>query len=295
MKNTFRRYAIFSAFSAVLTAIPLEAANSFYAAGDLILFFQQEGATNTVYANLGDATSLYRGAAAGAADGVNRLNILNLNSTLTTAFGAGWASDTSIYSGLAGLYSANNTNNLVNAGDPSRTLYVSASRTEVGQVGTASSNGYTVVTNTGMTSGSNGILQLGNRFEVEYDSIIAISPTAVSTIDDTNPFTVPGLQGPAFNIFGGGVQQRGTAGTFGTFGEAGQTEFALDLYRIVAKTGLAGQLADDVLRTGSYEGTVTIGTTGDVSFIATAVPEPSTFALAGLAAGALAFRRRRSA
>jgi PEP-CTERM motif len=294
MKNTFKRYAIFAAFTAALTANPAKAANSFYAPGDLVLYFQQEGGTNTLYANLGSAATLYRGSAAGSADGVNNVNFLNLNSSLTTAFGAGWASDTSIYSGLAGVFSSSSTSSALVDGDPARTLYLSASRQSVGTVGNADSNGYTIVTNTGMSTGATLITQQNNILENIYTTAVAISPTGVSFIDDNNPFVGPGLQGTAFNIIGGGVQQRGTTGTFGNFGAAGSTEFALDLFRIVGKTGIVGQVEGD-LRVGSYEGTVTVGTTGEVSFIANAVPEPSSLALTGLAVGALALRRRRSA
>jgi PEP-CTERM motif len=294
MKKLFKRCAILSAFSSVFTAIPVEAANTFYTPGDLVLFFQQEGGTNTIYANIGNAANLYRGTAAGSADGVNRVNFLNLNSTLSTAFGSGWASDTSIYAGLAGVFNTSASSLILTDGDPSRTLYVSDSRTEVGTVGTASSNGRTVVTQTGQTSGASGINQQNNAFAVNYDSAVTISLTSVSLIDDKNPFLAPGLQGAAMNIFGGGIQQRGSADSFGTFGDAGPVEFALDLYRILGRNDLAGQVGG-VTREGSYEGTVTIGTTGEVSFIANAVPEPSSLALTGLAVGMLAFRRRRSA
>ena len=291
MKQLFRHSALLVAASSLLTVLSASAANSFYAPGDLVLFFQKEGGSNTVYANLGSAATLYRGTAAGAADGTNNLNFLDLNTTLTSAFGAGWASDPAIYAGLGGVFSTNVTTNLVTLGDAARTLYISQRRDSVGTVGEVNSSQWLVAGNTQMSAGSNGILQMNQAFEVNYDSTVTVSPTSISTIDNTNPFLAPGIQGAAFaSAFDGGVQQRGTAGSFGSFGEAGSVEFALDLYRILGKTGLPDQV-DGVLREGSYEGTVTVGTNGLVSFVA--VPEPSSMALAGLATGALALRRRR--
>lgn len=291
MKQHIKKYALVLASSTALAALPANAANTFYAPGDLVLYFQQEGGTNTVYANLGNATS-YRGTAAGAADGTNNINFLDLNTTLTSAFGATWASDPAVYAGLAGVFSTNSTNaTTVVDGDPYRTLYVSASRTDVGTVGQARSAGYVVNTNTGMTDGAQGIFAQNHVFETTYDSLVTVAPIGDSRIDDYNPFVQPGLQDTAFNIFGGGVQQAGSAGTFGTFGDAGEVEFALDLYRILGRTGVAGQV-NGTLREGSYEGTMTIGSTGLVSFVA--VPEPSSLAMAGLAAGALFLRRRRA-
>lgn len=280
------------AILAALTAAPTaKAANTFYAPGDLVLFFQQEGGSNTVYANLGSAASL-RGTTAGAADGTNRINFLDLNTTLTSAFGPGWAADPTIYAGLAGVYSTNGTNtSAVVDGDPYRTIYVSASRTSVGTVGQAGSAGYLVNTNTGMTTGAKDIFAQNNAFETKYDAMVTVSTTTDSLIDDYNPFVQPGLQGTAYEIFGGGVQQAGTSGAFGTFGDAGQVEYALDLYRVLALDGVAGQV-DGIARQGSYEGTITVGSNGSVSFIA--VPEPSSLTLAGLAAGALFLRRRRA-
>lgn len=71
-----------------LTATSALADNPNYSPGDLILFFQQENGPQTIYANLGNAAAVFRGAAAGATGGTNSVNFLNINSALTTAFGA---------------------------------------------------------------------------------------------------------------------------------------------------------------------------------------------------------------
>ena len=289
MKNKFKHCALLTAVTSVVSVFSATAANTFYAAGDLMLFFQKEGSSNTVYADLGSAAG-FRGTAAGAADGTNRINFLNINTTLTSAFGAGWASDPQVYAGLAGVFNSNSTNSIVTNGDPSRTLYVSASRESVGTVGEAGSTGYTVMTDTGMSAGANGIIMQNNVFATMYDAQVTVSLTSDSKIDDMNPFLIPGQQGTAFNIFGGGVQQVGSAGSIGTFWDAGNVEFALDLYRITAKNA-AGQVAGTP-RNGSYEGTVTVNSAGQVSFVA--IPEPSALMLVGLTAGTIVLRRRRS-
>ena len=297
MKHTFKRYALFTAFSSLLAAIPARAANSFYAPGDLVLFFQQEGGANTIYANLG-STASFRGTAAGATDGTNSVNFLDLSTTLSAAFGSNWASSNTIYAGLAGVWGTSVTSpSLQQGGDPHRTLYVSSPRNDVGTVGQLNSTGWdlTLAGNTAMTGAAGGIFSQNNAFENNYDAQASVSLTSISTIDDQNPFLFPGIQGNAFQgTFAGGVQQQGGAGNFGAFpaGGASNVEFALDLYRILARTDVAGQIGGN-LRQGSFEGTVTVGNDGKVSFLA--VPEPSSLALASLAAGSILLRRRRSA
>jgi hypothetical protein len=289
-----KNYTLLAVASSALVALPVNAANSFYAPGDLVLYFQREGSANTIYANLGNAANLYRGANSGIAGNdyqLTRTNILNLNSTLTSAFGSNWASESNIYAGLAGVWRTSDTNTGVLNGDPSRTVYISQARQTVGTVGSASSNAWVIAGDTQMSSAATGVFAQNNAFEVNYDAGVTLSLTSVSLIDDQNPFFAPGLQGAAMNeAFEGGVQQKGSASSFGSFDGVGSVEFALDLYRILGRNDLA-QVGGTV-RTGSYEGTVVVGTNGQVSFL---VPEPSSFALSGLALGGLLLRRRRSA
>jgi hypothetical protein len=302
MKKQINRYALFTAFSFGLAALPVSAANAYYELGDLVLYFQKEGGSNTVYANLGNAATFYRGSAAGTAGdaALTQSNILDLNPTLSSAFGAGWASDPSIYAGLAGVWGTSATNTTLTDGDPHRTLYVSSARNSVGTGGIAASTGWNLYTagTTAMTGGATAIETMNNTFETQYDAQTTVSPTSISTIDNQNPFLAPGLQGNAFGTFQGGVQQKGSASTFGNFGgPIGETEFALDLYRILAKNNISGQVPGD-LRNGSFEGTVTVGTDGGVSFVTTdltAIPEPATVMFTCLLTlSGLSLRNRRS-
>ncbi len=256
-----------------LSLFTASAQNTFYAPGDLVLCFQKENSANTVYADLGNAATAFRGAAAGAADGTNRINFLNLSATLTSAFGAGWASDPTVYAGAAGVWGTSNLNaTSLQDGDPNRTIYITRARTAVGTVGSPNSNQWdlTLAGNGAITSAASGIYQQNLVLETQYTTAVAISNTTTSQIDNQNPFLAPGIQGPAMqNSLEGGIQQVGTATSFGSFGAAGNVEFALDLYRILAITTAPGQVAGD-LRIGSYEGTITINSSGQVSFIAKA-------------------------
>jgi hypothetical protein len=287
-KTTTNRLVLAAAISAVLATLPGQAANTFYAPGDLILFFQKEGGTDTIYANLGVASG-FRGNASGNQDAGTALNILDLNSTLEAAFGLTWKDDPTIYAGLAAVQNTSSISNAVAAGDPARTIYISQSRGTVGDVSLQGSTGYTIGGSTGMSGASNAISNMNSVFENQYEGTVALSPIGVSGIDNNNPFLAPGIQGTAFGTFAGGVQQVGTAGTRGNVDGLGDIEFALDLHRILAKTGLNGQVSGPQY-SSTYEGSILIGSNGSVSFI----PEPSSVTLLGAAAGALLLRRRRN-
>ncbi|MFA7345271.1 MAG: PEP-CTERM sorting domain-containing protein [Terrimicrobiaceae bacterium] len=295
IKSKLRVLAL-AAGSLAISALSANAANSFYTPGDLVLYFQQEGDTDTVYVSLGNTATVFRNATS------DILNTIDISTQLNAAFGASWASATNLYMGVAGVWGTSATSPTLQNGDPHRTLYVGQSRSGVGTVGTANSTGYTVNTSNNMDTGAKGIRDMNIPFDDatganSYNAAVVVSPTSVSAIDETNPFLAPGQQGDAFGIFGGGVQQVGTAGTFAaSFGAESNVEFALDLYRIQARNDVSGQYGEGAaIRTGTYEGSLTLDSTGNVSFIA-AVPEPSTYALFGsaaLAIGFIAVRRRK--
>jgi hypothetical protein len=299
MKYT-TKYALFAAASSLLAALPAMAfTNANYNAGDLMLYFQEVGAgasTKAVYVDLGSAATVFRGSST-TTPVAGMYNITNIDSTMTSAFGAGWATNTEIYVGTVGVYS-NSTFNTVTNGDPARTLYVSDPRTALGTVGSANSTAWFFGGNTAMTSAATSIQTMDNDFGNNYQGQQVVASN--SAIAFANPFTQVGAnyyQGNGFNSnFAGGVEQQGSATGFANgaaLGGVSNLAYALDLNRIIPSTGLAGEVAG-TLRTGDYLGTIAVGSNGSVNFI-TAVPEPSSMVLAGLAAGTLLFRRRRSA
>lgn len=244
------------------------------------MFFQQFGGSQTVYANLGSAIN-YRGAATGA-DVADILNIININTELNTAFGSSWATDTSLYAGIAGVLSTSTSTTALDNGDPKRTLYISASRGSVGTVGSADSTAYSIAGNTQMTTIASGITAMNNVLETTYTTSSAVSPVGTSTIDNQNPFLNSTTQGTAFGGVSGGVQQMGSASSFGTFGSVSGAEFVLDLYRIAPYTNIATQVGfGETARLGTYEGSFALDGSGNISFVG-AVPEPSTYALIAL-------------
>jgi|GEM_PF-2284726 len=286
MKNNLSNLLLAGAMTLGL-AVPAMAVNPYYAAGDLVLTFQKAGDTNTVYVGLGNAATLYRGSAAGPG-AANNINFLDLDTKLIEAFGADWATDPDIFAGLAGVYSTSDTSTVVVNGDAARTVYVSATRYSVGTVGASNSSQWIIFGDTDLSNGASDINTQNNVFgdigtfpANNYAEQIVVSPTSISKIDNLQPLTIfqgVASQGVAFRAFEGGVQQQGSATAFGNFGAAGSVEFALDLYRIVAVEGLANEVAGTgTTGEGTYEGTITVGTNGKVSFISQGAAPTSTY------------------
>ncbi len=281
--------AILAVTGVVLSATSAMAQNPNYAPGDVVLYFQQFGGSNTVALNLGAGTT-FRDATA------NILNIANIGSLLadnTTGFGSSWYDQSNLYMGAAGVRSNSPITTTQVNGDGSRTIYVSQNRNVLGTEGSAGSIGLSGFSNTDMTTGSNGIIALTNRLETTSLTSTLVEGTSASVIDDQNPFLGQN-PGTAFGIFPGGVQTKFGTGSFGTFGGVA-AEAAVDLYRILAAAP-SGTVESGPLRTGQFQGTFVIDQAGAVSFIVApvAVPEPTTMvATLVIGCAAAAMRRRR--
>lgn len=294
--NSILTKAILAAAGVALSSSAAMAVNPDFVAGDLVVYFQQRGGTNTIMLDLGTATT-FRDATS------NILNIANLGTELangTNGFGAGWANDSSLFWGIAGVRSSSSGTSAQVAGDPSRTIYVSQDRTTLGTEGTAGSAGWSVGTGSATTA-SNNILAMVNRLGTVPSGATdrLVETTSLSNVDNQNPFLGQN-PGTAFGLFPGGVESSFGAGTFGSLGGVA-AESAIDLYRILATTNPVGTVISDGAGAGvgSFEGSFVIDGSGSVSYIMApvAVPEPSMMT-AGLALGAIATmtrKRRRQA
>jgi hypothetical protein len=278
-----------------------QAQNTFYTAGDLVLFFQNPngttGSDQQVFASLGNTATTFRQA---FVDQANLVNIININSQLTTAFGAGWANTTTLYGGAGGVWgNSGSLSSALQNGDPNRTLYTTERRSTVGTVGSQNSVGYAIGSDGAMTAIANSMIGQNNILEVgalTAAAVIPVAPAPQQTIALNNPV---GGNGWNNNIPGNKVQQAGQAGNYGAFGSINNVEFMWDLFRIQAKNNISGQYGQgDPNRQSEYLGTLVLDSSGDVSFQTNAVPEPGTWAAAAIAAGLLGagsyrrFRRR---
>jgi hypothetical protein len=254
------------------------AQNSGFEPGNLILGFQTTGAGSGSYvlANIGDSPA-FRDFT------TNQFNIININSALVAQFGSTWFDRTDLYVGTGASFNNDEFSEPTErGGDPFNTVYIGNPRQNLGTEGQAGSNGF-ALTAQQVQDASSGLFAVGDAFERLGTSNVSTINAGLSFVDynDQNPIS-GGLQGNAYNgVFSGGVQYVFGAGTFGNLAGV-NAEAALDLYRIESTTGLS-----------EFQGTVILDNLGNVSFITTPVPEPSTYAFLGLGALGLAFAARR--
>ncbi len=293
LSNKTKALALSAAVLCGVIITPASATNPSWAAGDLVVYFEQFGGSNTLMLDVGQAYT-FRNLSS------NQLNIKNIGTELTSAFGSGWANDSTVFWGAAGVFSSSTQTSTQQNGDPSRTLYISQSRAGAGTEGVSNSTGWGPFSNTSMTNGASGILTQNNRLNTIPISATdrLAETTGSSQVDNQNPFNIAGNPSTAFSIFPGGVMSSFATGTLGTLGGVA-AESALDLYRVVATNNPSGTVPGTPT-TGDFEGSFVVDNSGNVSYIVApvAVPEPTTMGatlVLGCVAGAMRRRRRETA
>jgi len=292
-----QKLSLFAMVTLGVVALTTSARAATYNAGDLILGFRVTGGTGAgsdLLVNLGSSTS-YRDL-----NSSNFLNISNIGTDLAATYGSTWYDRTDLSFGIAGVYTNINdadggTNN---SGDPGQTLYFSKSRTAAGTLGSASSTTTSNYSNTSIDTISNGMLSLGATTYAAATASVNNSKVAIVSSAGGNSWTAYTSGSNDFGVIaGGGVEQTFTSGSWqgGSFGSASNVEGALDLYRYLQTN--SGASPSGTAKTGIFETSIVIDQTGNLSAISSAaVPEPSTFAMCGIAtiaAGVFAYRRKK--
>lgn len=299
MNHKSKFIALATAVASVIAGASAQAQNANFANGDLILGFQAKAGTGSdtnVLVNLGNTATVFRNA---STNNLNLDNIVNVNAILTATFGANWWDNTNLLFGAAGVWS-----NVIEAtlqnGDPEQSIYMSKART-ANAFGFANEDVKNSTLNTpnasSHTGASNNIMALNGAFETQPTaSQVAILNTVANTWEDYNVTSGGFVQSTAFTAYTGGIQQRFGAGSYGTFATHGAVEGALDLYRAQGQNDVSGQFDEGgALRVPQFQGILTIDNAGNVDFITSAVPEPSSALLLGAASLiGLAIRRRRT-
>lgn len=254
--------------------------------GDLVLGFQATSGTGqftNVFFNLGSGVYHRDNPAGNNPFGTTgQTQIGNIGTTLALAFGDNWFDRSDVFFGVYGNYSfTSNTGIGATApfeGDPSRTSYVSQATDTIG-----GSLPWTGINSAalGLAGGAfNGLKGTASTLTPELDGAAILTQSADPVGWNNSWSAWNPTPGGAFGIYGGGIQQN--------FGEIDDVTY-IDLQRIVSTS--TGANPTGTVGTGSIETTFAIGRDGSI----TAVPEPSSFALAMIAGLSFCMRRRRSA
>lgn len=268
-----------------------------YTNGDVFLGFRRSGTANTLAVNLGSATRFLTPAFGGTATPGSSFNVqfgvipgfstpvFNLNTDLTSVFSSNWTNNTTDGSGVrwAVVGLSGNTSSGI-PGYTARTLFVTRARTEPGV----------------QTSIGPDRLDIGDfgEFSSAFNSFAqGVGGGAFRFQDSTTNSTVAYI-GPASDANNWATRlDTASEGSFGlgsgaeveqTFGDyQGTTDSVLDLW-ISPNTGSTAIPVNE----NTYLGNFTLNNSGELTF--NAVPEPSTYALLGLAgAGAFIWRLRQ--
>lgn len=298
IKQSVRALAVAGGALALTSTGAFAAADDSYQQNDLLMFFlNPTGTTGTdqvAMFSLGSTWNLFRAAATPSDPTFGTvISLGNINSILTSTYGADWTSlSSSLFAGAAGNNgSTSSLSTAVSNGDYARTVYVTKPRTGAGLFGVANSSAAAVPT--GNSAGVAGAINGANSIAGNTNFVVsnpAVLPNADTTLDDQNPFGPTGAPATAYTAIQGGVLGSFRSSTY-SYGVISNVALGLDLYRVTPSTnnasawqnvnGIGGVSAGQ----GYYLGTITLSGNGDVNFAA--VPEPSTYALLALVAAGL--------
>lgn len=264
-----------------MAALPAKAAT--FTAGDLLVGFRatsgsaSTAATNTFVFNLGPATTIRDADTA-------PLSLGNIKTELDTVFGTEWASNSTLTWAAATVRSATTpaSDFTVVNGDPAQALYLTRPNNSgaAGVFGTGSLN---VAGSTAMNTTTGNVLGFANSFR-DYSGTTTQSGKAAMIA-----YTVANT----FEDYTSGGSDFGSGQNVDVAVDSAQGRI-IDLYRILG-TNTGANPTQPTVRTGVWQGTLSLGLDGAITFDPVAVPEPSRALLAAGGLAALAFRRRRQA
>jgi hypothetical protein len=263
--------ALALAFAAALsTAAHAQLAT--YNEGDLLIGFENGGANNYIV-DLGSASKFL--------DATSNLSFSLSASDLASAFTSNWATTANVQWGVIG--GSDSTTSLTLGSDTlaKNTLFFTKGESTVGTQTTAPK----VFTPAASNNDNSNIQSFANEFASTLTSAGSTAglQAVVESSTDSAGWTGNNPKTNAFQL-GLNIEQPATGGA------TGATNSALDLYEAVPSTASPAPSA-------KYLGDFTLNSSGVLTFNVTAqsVPEPASYALAGIAIATFLVLRRRKA
>ena len=274
MKPTKTTSALVALAIAAVLGTSAHAQVAGYSEGDLLIGFEQQNGSGGVTANdyvvdLGSASNFI------TATGNLTFNLSTTN--LVSAFGSSWATNTGtslVQWGVVGGSDLNSSLTLGSVTLQKNTLFYTQGELTAGTHSTAPAT----ASNSTQKNVNGNIQEFGQDYQ-------GTSPGVTGSIiasNDANGWSALGA--PSLTGFGSGKDlEQPSSGSF-----AGPTDSVLDLYQFNNTTSTPGAKA---ILLGDFN----LSSGGVLTFSPVATPEPSSYALAALAAVTFAVLRRRKA
>jgi len=268
------------------------AADDSYQQNDLLLYFLNptgtSGTDQIAFFSLGSTWSVFRNAATPTDPNYGTvINLGNINTILTSTYGADWAGlSSSLYVGAAGNNgSTSGLSSAVSNGDFARTVYVTKPRAGAGSLGQANSSA--AVVNIGNSAGVAG--QIAGANSPAGNTNVTANPfvlpnagnTSLKSLNENNPFGPTGAPATAYGAIQGGLIGPLSAGTY-NYGSVSNVALGLDLYRVTPSTNgtTAWQNSNNITGVtagqGYFLGTITLSSDGEVNFVVRSDAPPVT-------------------